>query len=241
MEQLKNILFIDIETVPAVPDFHMLKEGLQAEWIKKARYLKQSTEIPVEADELYFERAGIYSEFAKVICIGVGMLQQTETGWKLRLKSLAHDDEQQLLNNFCELLGRFQRSFPDLRFCGHNIKEFDIPFLCRRMVINGMGLPECMQLSGRKPWEITHIDTLELWRFGDYKHFTSLALLAAVLDIPSPKTDIDGSMVANVYWKEQDLERIARYCTQDVLTTAKVFLKLKGVRDIEPEPVIVND
>jgi DNA polymerase elongation subunit (family B) len=240
MEQLKNILFIDIETVPCVPDFNMLKEGLQTEWLKKAKTVKSPVENPLSAEELFVERGGIFSEFSKVVCIVVGMLQQTEEGWKLRLKALTNDDEAQLLNDYCELLGRFQRSFPDLRFCGHNIKEFDIPFLCRRMVINGIGLPDCMQLSGKKPWEINHIDTLDLWRFGDYKNFTSLALLAAVLDIPSPKSDIDGSMVGSVYWKDQDLERIGRYCIQDVLTTAKVFLRLKGSK-IDPEPVIVND
>ena len=184
MEQLKHILFIDIETVPCVPEFNSLSEALQLEWKKKAKYLKSSSGDLAEPD---------------------------------------------------------QKSSPDLRFCGHNIKEFDIPFLCRRMVINGMELPSCMQLSGKKPWDITHIDTLELWRFGDYKHFTSLALLAAVLDIPSPKGDIDGSMVGTVYWKDKDLARIAKYCLGDVLTTARVFLRLKGYHGINPEPNIVND
>ena len=241
MEQVKNILFIDIETVPCVPEFSLLKDSLQTEWLRKAKFIKSPAENPLTPEELFFDRAGIFSEFSKVVCISVGMLQQQEDGWKIRLKSLAGDDEHQLLTNYCELLGRFQKSFPDLRFCGHNIKEFDIPFLCRRMVINGMALPECMQLSGKKPWEINHIDTLELWRFGDYKHFTSLALLAAVLDIPSPKGDIDGSMVGTVYWKDNDLNRISEYCIRDVLTTAKVFLKLKGLHNIDPEPVIVND
>ncbi len=241
MEQLKHILFIDIETVPCVPDFNMLNDAMQTEWLKKAKYQKNSVEEPMTGEELFFERAGIFSEFSKVVCVSVGMLQQQEDGWKLRLKSLIHDDERELLKNYCELLGRFQKTFPELRFCGHNIKEFDIPFLCRRMIINGMALPECMQLSGKKPWEINHIDTLELWRFGDYKHFTSLALLAAVMNIPSPKSDIDGSMVGKVYWKDKDLDRIGRYCIQDVLTTAKVFLKLRGHHHINPEPVIVND
>ncbi|MBL7718389.1 MAG: ribonuclease H-like domain-containing protein [Flavipsychrobacter sp.] len=240
MEQLKNILFIDIETVPCVPEFSLLKDSLQAEWVKKAKYVKSPVEKPLDPAELFVERGGIFSEFSKVVCIVVGSLVQQEGAWKLRLKSLVHDDETQLLNNFCDVLARFRRNFPDLRFCGHNIKEFDIPFLCRRMIINGVPLPDCMQLSGKKPWEINHLDTLELWRFGDYKHFTSLALLAAVLDIPSPKNDLDGSMVGSVYWKDKDLERIGRYCIQDVLTTAKVFLKLKG-ETIAPEPIIVTD
>ncbi|MEI8279982.1 MAG: ribonuclease H-like domain-containing protein, partial [Bacteroidota bacterium] len=150
-------------------------------------------------------------------------------------------DEKVLLKTYSEALTKQTERIPELKFCGHNIKEFDIPFLCRRMLINNMSLPESMQLGGKKPWEISHIDTLELWRFGDYKHFTSLALLAELFGIPSPKDDIDGSQVASVYWKNNDLDRIAHYCMKDVLTTAKVFLHLKGIRDIEIEPLFVND
>jgi hypothetical protein len=240
MEQLKNILFIDIETVSLEPDYSLLSQGLQAEWVRKSKYLKSNIIENAEPPMLFTEKAGIFSEFAKVVCIGVGSLQQANEGWKLRLKSLTGDDEKVLLTEFCELLSRFIDFSPDLRFCGHNIKEFDIPFLCRRMVINGMSLPDCMQLSGKKPWEINHLDTLELWRFGDYKHYTSLSLLAEVLHIPSPKEDINGSMVGEVYWKEKNLLRIGNYCMQDVLTTARVFLRLKGI-NIDPEPVYVKD
>jgi DNA polymerase elongation subunit (family B) len=159
----------------------------------------------------------------------------------MRLKSLVNDDEKILLKDFCEVVERFSKHYKDIRFCGHNIKEFDIPFLCRRMVINEIPLPVCMQVSGKKPWEVSHIDTLELWKFGDHKNFTSLSLLAAVLGIPSPKSDIDGSMVASVYWKDKDLARIGTYCIQDVLTSAKVYLKLKGITNLEIEPVIVTE
>lgn len=240
MEQLKNILFIDIETVSLEPEYNLLSKGLQAEWTRKSKYLKSNIAENAEPSMLFTEKAGIFSEFAKVVCIGVGSLQQADHSWKLRLKSLTGDHEKVLLNEFCELLSRFIGFNPDLRFCGHNIKEFDIPFLCRRMVINGMSLPDCMQLSGKKPWEISHLDTLELWRFGDYKHYTSLSLLAEVLGIPSPKEDIDGSKVGEVYWQEKNLQRIGNYCMQDVLTTARVYLRLKGV-DISPEPVYVTD
>ncbi len=241
MEQLKNILFIDIETVSLMPDFAMLSPGLQAEWERKSRYVKNNAGENAEPSILFTERAAIFSEFAKVVCIGFGSLQHAEKGWNLRLKTLAGDDEKVLLNEFCELITRFSKHYSDIRFCGHNIKEFDIPFLCRRMVINGMALPSCMQLSGKKPWEINHIDTLELWRFGDYKHYTSLSLLAEVLGIPSPKDDMDGSMVGKVYWQDKDLARISHYCLQDVLTSARVYLKLKGLNDIDPEPVYLTD
>lgn len=241
MEQLKNILFIDIETVPVVPEHSLLSPVMQAEWAKKAKYLKSSTDENAGPEQLFGERAGIFSEFARVVCIGFASFHKHGDSWKFRMKSLTNDDEKVLLNDFSELIGKFTSRYQELRFCGHNIKEFDIPFLCRRMVINGMELPECMQLSGKKPWEISHLDTLELWRFGDYKHFTSLALLAAVLGIPSPKEDIDGSMVAEVYYKEKDLARIGKYCLRDVLTTAKVFLRLKGIKDEFPEHVFVDE
>lgn len=241
MEQLKNILFIDIETVSVVPAFESLPERMRAEWERKAKYLKSGSVENATPATLFNEKAGIFSEFAKVVCIGFGSLQSKDNQWQLRLKALTNHDEKILLKEFVELLARFTGFYPDLRFCGHNIKEFDLPFLCRRMIINGIELPSTMQLSGKKPWEIAHLDTLELWRFGDYKHFTSLSLLAGVLDIPSPKDDIDGSMVGEVYWGEQDLARIARYCMQDVLTSAKVFLRLKGLTGIVPEVVYLVD
>ena len=241
MEQLKSILFVDIETVPLKPGFELLTEGLQKEWERKAKFLKSSTDDAAMPAELFVEKAGIFSEFAKVVCIGFGSLQLQGSSWNMRLKALANDDEKALLQDFSKMLDGFTKFYPMLRFCGHNIKEFDIPFLCRRMVINGLPLPQSMQLSGKKPWEIGHIDTLEMWKFGDYKNYTSLSLLAEVLGIPSPKTDIDGSMVGHVYWQEHDLPRIAKYCLQDVLTAARVYLRLAGINDVDPEPVFLNE
>lgn len=240
MHHLKEILFIDIETVPTEPEYNLLTEGMQTEWVRKSKFLKSTTDGITDPALLFGERAGIFSEFAKVVCIGVGSLQQHESGWKMRLKSLVNDNEKLLLTSFCEVITKFSSHYKDLRFCGHNIKEFDIPFLCRRMVINNIKLPECMDVSGKKPWEVSHLDTMDMWRFGDHKNFTSLSLLAQVLGIPSPKSDIDGSMVADVYWKDKDLARIGTYCTQDVLTSAKVYLRLKGLNDVEIEPVYVD-
>lgn len=238
MEHLKQILFIDIETVPLAKQFSDLPDVLQTEWEKKSKNLKVNTPEEATPEALFTERSGIFSEFSKVVCIGVGSLYFQENGWKLRLKSIENDDEKLLLKDFYDLVDRFSEYYPKLAFSGHNIKEFDIPFLCRRMIINGIPLPKVMQLSGMKPWENPHIDTMDMWKFGDYKHFTSLSLLAAILGIPSPKSDIDGSMVGHVYWQEHDLERIAKYCLRDVLTSAKVFLKLKGIElDFETEYV----
>lgn len=239
MEMLKNILFLDIETVPLTASFGELPGSLQDHWARKARTFRDIDPENADWSTLFHEKSGVFSEFAKVVCIGIGYLAEQEGQWKLRVKSLSGDDEKVLLNNFCETISRFAEKQPEMRFCGHNIREFDLPFLCRRMLINDMALPSCLQLSGKKPWEITHLDTLELWRFGDYKNYTSLALLAEVLGIPTPKDDIDGSMVGQVYWQEHDLGRIGRYCLKDVATTCRVFLKLRGIRDVVPEVVEV--
>ena len=241
MEQIKGILFIDIETVPIEPQFSLLSEPMQAEWARKSKFIKNSIDETPDPATLFSDRAGIFSEFAKVVCISFGSLQLHDNHLKMRLKSLINHDEKVLLKDFCEMIEKFTNHYKEIRFCGHNIKEFDIPFLCRRMVINNIPLPPCMQVSGKKPWEMTHLDTMEMWKFGDHKNFTSLSLLSAVLGIPSPKSDIDGSMVATVYWQDKDLPRIGRYCIQDVLTSAKVYLRLKGITNIEIEPVIIED
>lgn len=229
MEYLGSILFIDIETVSVVPEYNLLPEWMQHEWDRKAKILKPVNVETNSPAQLFDERAGIYSEFAKIVCISFGNIYTGEK-WKMRLKSIAGDDERQILTEFAQIVDRMQATFKEVRFCGHNIKEFDLPFMCRRMVINDVPLPASMQLSGKKPWEITHIDTMELWKFGDNKNFTSLSLLAQILGIPSPKSDIDGSKVGEVYWKERDVARISMYCMQDVFTAGKVYLRLKSIK-----------
>jgi hypothetical protein len=240
MEHFREILFMDIETVPTQPDFLLLTERMQYEWARKAKTVKGTADGNTDPALLFSEKAGIFSEFAKVVCIGFGSLYQQGNGWEMRLKSLVNADEKMLLSEFCDMIGRFGKRYSDFRFCGHNIREFDLPFLCRRMVINNIPLPACMQFAGKKPWEVSHLDTMELWRFGDHKNFTSLSLLAEVLGIPSPKSDIDGSMVAHVFWNDNDLARIGSYCLQDVFTCAKVYLRLKGANDIDPVPVFAG-
>ena len=232
-EQLKRILFIDIETATVCPKWQDMNENMQQLWVKKSKTLRVMNEEDADPSRLFEDKGGIFSEFSKVVCISIGSLVLQENQWVFRLKSIFDSDEKILLNNFLSILSRFESANKDMKFCGHNIKEFDLPFLCRRMIINGLSLAPALQLNNKKPWEITHIDTLELWKFGDYKNYTSLALLAEVLGIPSPKSDIDGSMVGKVYWEEKNPERIAQYCMQDVLTTAKVFLKLSGLQEMD--------
>jgi DNA polymerase elongation subunit (family B) len=231
--QLENIIFLDIETVSAHRSFEDLNSDWQDLWKRKARNLLK--EQQTEAD--IYDQASIYAEFGKVICIGVGLIRRGKDGTQFRVKSYYGDDERTVLQEFANLLNK---SFNGATYllCAHNGKEFDFPYLARRMMVQGIALPKLLDIQGKKPWEVPHLDTLELWKFGDRKSFTSLNLLAHLFEIPTPKDDIDGSMVGSVYWQDHDLDRIARYCCKDVLTLARVFLKFRGEKNISDEDVI---
>ena len=233
---LTDILFLDIETVSGSGTFEELDPRLQAQWRRKAAHLKGDSDQ--EAEDLYFERAGIFAEFGQVVTVAVGFLQPAEEGHVLRVKAFAGPDEKQLLQEVRRLL---ETGFNPQRLylCGHNIKEFDVPYLCRRMLVQGVGLPPVLDIAGKKPWEVRFLDTLELWKFGDYKHFTSLELLATIFGIDSSKTGIDGSQVNTVYYGEEGgLDRIAQYCRQDVVVTTNLYLKMLG-EDIVPDSRVV--
>lgn len=216
---LEKVLFIDIETVPQSGDWNSLTETDQNLWDKKTKIQRKED---FTAEEFYKERGGIMAEFGKIICISVGILEKNE---KLMIKSFSGDNEKKLLEEFGEIFNR--PKLRDVILCAHNGKEFDFPWIARRFLINGMQPPQPFQLFGKKPWEIPHLDTLELWKFGDYKSFVSLELLANVFGIPTPKDDIDGSMVASIYYIEKDLPRIVKYCEKDVLTLANVFRRMR--------------
>jgi DNA polymerase elongation subunit (family B) len=228
----EQILFLDIETVPVVPNYSELPEPMKKFWDKKASQIRYDGQSP---DEVY-SRAGIYAEFGKIICISVGFLFSEKKVNKLRIKSFSSHNEYELLTNFADLL-RKSFSGNDKFLCAHNGKEFDYPYIARRMLINKIALPPVLDIAGRKPWEIRHIDTLELWKFGDYKHYTSLDLLAHIFDIPSPKSDIDGSQVARVYWEEKDLARIVNYCQSDVVTLVRLYLKFSERNSVEDDQI----
>lgn len=222
--KLQNILFLDVETVPVAPNLSELPKNFQELWIEKARRQRQDEYSP---EEFYGLKAGVMAEFAKAVCISVGYIFEVNGENHFRLKSFYGDVEKVLLSDFADLLSE-KFNTENHYLCAHNGKEFDYPFLCRRMLVNGVKLPKVLDLSGKKPWEVHHLDTMELWRFGNYKHFTSIKLLAALFDIPTPKDDIDGSQVSQVYWKEHDLERIKIYCQKDTLTVAQLLLKYMG-------------
>ncbi len=231
---LKKILFLDVETVPMAADFWSLPDNLKPLWEKKASRISPQGDLNPE--ELFFEKAGIYSEFGKIVCVSAGFFYGEEDNLKFRCKAFYSDDESTLLTEFANLLhSRFYTQ--DHYLCGHNAREFDFPYIARRMLINQIPLPDILNLPGRKPWEVTLLDTMDLWKFGDYKNYTSLALLAAVFDIPTPKDDIAGGDVARVYWKDHDVNRIAVYCNKDVVTTARLYLKYSLKGNLEDENV----
>ena len=218
---LNNILFLDIETVPEHQNYGILDEETRYLWEHKTQYQRKDE---VSAEDFY-ERAGIWAEFGKIITISVGYFVNKGDIRNFRVTSF-WGDEKKILNDFSNLLNTHFNGAQHV-LCGHNAKEFDIPFIARRMIINGIALPNKLNLFGKKPWEVPHLDTLELWKFGDYKHYTSLKLMCKVLGIPSPKDDIDGSQVGNVFYVEDNIDRIITYCEKDVIAVAQIFLRLR--------------
>jgi len=220
---IDQILFLDVETVPQSAHFDELDSDFQHLWNKKSALFRKESETAADV----YQRAGIYAEFGKIVCISVGMVRFREKEPYLRLKSFFGKDEKAILQNFIELISKISgHGTPWL--CGHNVKEFDLPFISRRMLVNGLTLPDVLNVTGKKPWETSFIDTLELWKFGDYKHFTSLELLTKIFGIPTPKDDIDGSQVAQIFYENNDIERIARYCEKDVTAVVQLLLKFRG-------------
>jgi hypothetical protein len=238
-QALKDILFIDIETASCKGTYEELEEPMRLLWDKKAAALGK---IGLEtASELFLEKAAIYAEFGKVIVIGLGMIQYHTPGEepKLHIQALSGDDEKKLLEQFREwVVSRSPRD--GLRLCGHNGKEFDFPYLSRRMLIHGIPLPPVLDVAGKKPWEVNHLDTMEMWKFGDKKSFTSLHLLSTLFGITSSKELMDGSQVHHYYYNKKDLASIAKYCMQDVLVTAQIFLKLNCWETIKEENIVFN-
>jgi uncharacterized protein YprB with RNaseH-like and TPR domain len=230
--RVEDILFIDIETVPQASSMSLLTSDMQVLWDKKSKQFRNPDQ---SADETY-ERAGIYSEFGKIICISAGLITE-KNPLSFRIKSFYGDDEKVILTEFSGMLSKFSRSDKDAQLCAHNGKEFDYPYIARRMIINGLIIPEILNNAGKKPWEVKLLDTMDLWKFGDYKNYTSLDLLTTILGIPTPKDDIDGSMVAGVYYKEKDLPRIVRYCEKDVLAIAQILLRFKNMPSIREDRI----
>ncbi len=225
--KIENILFIDIETAPVQYQYSELSETAKELWDKKMMYIKDTT------PEEHYAKAGIFAEFAKVVCIGLGYMSQG----KFRTKAIAGENEKDILMEFSKLMQT--HFYKEEHFlCAHNGKEFDYPFLCRRLLVNQLPLPKLLQIQGFKPWNVKHLDTMEMWRFGDIKNFTSLNLLAHIFNIPSPKDDIDGSQIAQVFYEEKNIERIKTYCIKDVVTLIRIYQCLKGLAPIQDSEII---
>jgi uncharacterized protein YprB with RNaseH-like and TPR domain len=230
--RVEDVLFLDIETVPAESTYELLDQLMQTLWDKKSKQFRAPDQV---AGDVY-ERAGIYSEFGRIICISVGLIRE-KNPFSLRLKSFYGDEEKTVLSNFSAMLSKFSGTNKEILLCAHNGKEFDYPFIARRMIINGLIIPGILDNAGKKPWEIKLLDTMDLWKFGDYKNYTSLDLLTSILGIKTPKDDIDGSMVAGIYYREKDIERIVRYCEKDVLAIARVLLRFMNLPMISDDKV----
>ena len=229
----ENILFLDIETVPEGEHFDDISLEKQELFALKTQYQRKEEITP----EDFYERAGIWAEFGKIVCISVGYFTNfNATSRKFRVTSF-FGEEIQILKDFKNLLDdHFYR--PQHLLCAHNGKEFDFPYIARRMIVNQIHLPEKLNLFGKKPWEIAHLDTMELWKFGDYKHFTSLKLLTSILEISSPKDDIDGSQVGFVFYKEKNIDRIVTYCEKDTIAVAQLLLRFNNEPLIEELSII---
>lgn len=239
IQAIFDLLFIDIETVPQFADH----TSLPLKW-SKLFFDKISKTVPenYSEEEMYLQKAGILAEFGKIICISTGFFYNDKKGNVcFKVKSIYGHNEEELLKQFVELTDKFCKHKPKFEFAGHNIREFDIPFICRRMIINQIPLPACLNFYGAKPWEICMADTLQWWKFGDFKNYTSLHLLASILGVPTSKDDIDGSMVQHVYYKEKDLERIVRYCEKDVVVVAKIIQRFKNIPLVEDKNIFMAD
>ncbi len=232
-----HILFLDIETVTAEADYDQLEERMQKAWDRKADHLRNADEK--SAGELYFDRGSIYAEFGKVVVISVGFFHELEdSSYELRVKCISGEHEQELLQNFKDTVLKFDQK--KVRLCAHNGKEFDFPYLCRRMLVNGITLPPSLALSGKKSWEVNHIDTMNLWKFGDYKHYTSLDLLAALFHVEAGEdTGIEGGDINRVYYREEDIDRISRYCKRNITMLVQVYLSLHNLPTISQENITV--
>ena len=228
---LENLLFLDIETVPETAQYSELPEDKQLLWEQKSKYQRKED----YSAEAFYDRAGIWAEFGKIVCISVGYFTIVNSERRFRVTSF-HGEERTLLLEFKTLIETHFSKTTHL-LCAHNGKEFDFPYIARRMIIHNITLPVKLNLFGKKPWEVPHLDTLELWKFGDYKHYTSLKLLTSVLGIPSPKDDIDGSEIFRVYYEENDIERIVTYCQKDTIAVAQIILRLRGEAMLEIDEI----
>ena len=234
---IENLLIIDIETVSQYACFDELPLNWQQLWSEKISYYLSEQET---ANEYYNKKAAILAEFGKIICISAGYFKKENGQYQLRIKSFSGDNEKMILESFIESLDQWYNIKKNISFCGHNVKEFDLPYICRRLLVNQLNIPNYLNFQSMKPWETNIVDTMQFWKFGDYKNYISLNLLAACLVIDSPKTDMDGSKVGEVYWKEKNIQKIVDYCQKDVITVGQIILKMKGLSILSEDKIVIT-
>jgi DNA polymerase elongation subunit (family B) len=230
---VERVLFIDIETVTQFKHYEEMPQALKPLWDIKSSYIDKIQ----EPDAVYHSKGAIYAEFGKIVCISVGYIKKEEQTYGAKIKSFFGNDEKQLLHKFSDFLKTLETRKTTYVFGGHNIREFDIPYICRRMLINGINLPDILNIVGKKPWEIEILDTMQYWKFGDYKNFTSLKLLCQIFNIKEVKEEMDGSDVGRVYWEENNLSQIVRYCQSDVLAVMQLLMKFKQLDEIKIDSI----
>jgi len=223
---IESIIFLDIETVSLFPNLLLADDATKKEWARKI--MKTNPTItPALLDDTYKEQAALHPEFSFITCISVGMVK----GGKVYIKNIFgfDHDEERTLEIFCEtmqkIIEKMERLQPKL--CAHFGKGFDYPFISKRMLVHGMTIPNILDSYGKKPWEITNLDTHEIWKMGGFNS-ASLSAIAHAFGIPSPKDDIDGSQVGHVYWVDSKIDRIATYCAKDVFALINIFRCMQG-------------
>ena len=233
---LHKLFIVDIETVPQSPDYTMLSNEWKGRWRQKiAKTIPEST----TPEDSYRQRAGILAEFGKIVCISIGCFHENNGEQNFLIKSVYGDDEKTLLQSFIKAGDKFCKNKSGFAFAGHNIREFDIPYICRRLLINRLTLPHYLCLHDKKPWEVEMFDTLHWWKFGDHKNYITLDLLAGVMNVPTSKGDIDGSMVQDVYYKEKNIHRIVEYCQRDIEVVANLLLRFNNMPLLKRENIRV--
>lgn len=239
--EVAKIVFFDLETASEYESLDQLalnKPKMAELWSKRCEYLRSRFEENKDMtdEQLYEAKAALTPEFARIVCATFGRVTFIGEDPNVIIKSYCSEHEDEVLDGIQKVFDKFA----SLKFSGHNIKRFDIPMMCKRLLIHGRSLPKGLQIQNLKPWEMPFIDTSEVWSFGAWQEgFVSLELLVTAIGLETPKGDIKGEDVSRVFWQDGDTHRIAEYCQRDVFAGIQALLKLSGlpvVEEFETQP-----
>ncbi len=244
VSELKQMVFIDIETIRGKKTYNDViteNPALDDYWQTKHTQIREKEPLSYghieDSAEMYEKMAALYPEWGQIVCISIGQIKFDEDGnpIKFTTKSFSGLYEKILLEEFNETASKIMSKYPRMQWVGHNIKGFDMPYIIKRSLINGVRVPNVFHLQKQKPWESQLIDTNDVWKFNGWNG-ARLGLLTEILNIPSPKQDMDGKMVSDVFWEDGDLNRISEYCEMDINATANVMLRISGMDIITDAP-----